>query len=163
MEKKEMKKIETNKERVADWKTYKNLERGFLIKYPPDWKGVTEFGANIYIESEYIKIRTTGALNLPSSRTLKGEVSRREEMIKKMIPNSDFEKEDILVNQMSATRLSYIDTGQDLVKKIFFFEKTNNVSKRDAVICEIEATVFDQKESYLWTVDQIISTFQFLD
>ena len=150
--------IKTILDKTTDWKTYRDSERKFLIKYPPDWKKPDEFGMNIYLYSkdENIQIRTAGIfspLNGPEKF-----ISRRINLTKKLQRVSGLKVKNVLFNNISGVQLSYhLKSKKNLFKDIVFFRK-----KGSDKICEVEVTVFGQEKQYLPIVNQIFSTFRFL-
>ena len=150
--------IKTIPDETANWKTYRDSERKFLIKYPPDWKKPDEFGMNIYLYSkdENIQIRTAGVFS-PLDGPEKF-ISRRINLTKKLQRVSGLKVKNVLFNNISGVRLSYyLRSKRNLFEDIVFFRK-----KGSDKICEVEVTVFGQEKQYLPIINQIFSTFRFL-
>lgn len=135
----------------ADWKTYKNYEYGFEIKYPDDW-GLSEdekfwgFGPNSIQEDTLFTVYITDSVPII------GKENPNQEIIK--IENSTF-------NNFPAKAVYIKNISADETSVRLFIERD------EAIISLGQPTLNDSDypsdHKYNGVINQILSTFKFIE
>ncbi len=148
---------------TADWKTYRNEEYGFEVKYPEDWKIITKTVRSTGTEIEFYKNKDTKisirsgfrySQNLGRNYSLEEWITESKEAIKKYQLN--LKEEEIKIDNVQATKLSYRNT-QDLTTYEIYTQK-------EGLMYEIIVLFNSSNENiYNQTFNQILSTFKFIE
>lgn len=155
-------------EQAADWKTYKNEEYLYEIKYPKSWKvseTVNEEDANKGIANKTIKISdpkepdnmfSIYVTNVAANESLDNLYTA---LSKFMVGDSPAALEDAKVGGVQAKRVLLYSGEVEIFSKI----STNYFFNHNNLRWQINFPSRDEKGSHEAVFDQILPTFRFLD
>jgi len=145
-----------SKDETADWQIYKNDNLGFYFYYPLDWTIWSEQSDKVVIGKEGYVIMTVSKVN-----NIDLSLSDFQEFITQEKNNiQNLETESILVNGNEATKITF---------KILALQPMSGPAKETEVfVNKKNLTIYfqyDYQENNIYNsiIDQILSTFRFLD
>jgi len=144
---------------TADWKTYRNEEYGYEIKYPKNWYSYTSNPADIYLQPEE---EVPGAIPGPYANAFEVKITLispdttlllaiQDDFKKERKEEISFSQENINIGGIDGLRIKTICEGVGCGAPEWFVIKDNYLYH------------FNSNLGYSGTFDQILSTFNFIE
>jgi len=155
---------EIKKDKTADWKTYKNEEGGYMLKYPKEWNAVTSkynsknafFGPGATSESGYGGVEYVG--NLSPGQSLLDfvkEFNRAVEAGSVSETETTINEESVVISILPKAAIEPTE-----VKNVSF-EKNGEVFNV-YLMYKTDFTKYPEDKQRLDIFNQMLSTFRFL-